>query len=97
LLANDNVEGLAEDGWLDGGLRVGNACLGIVSRAPRCVMTSHAQPGLERDPTVIRTIVQQLRSNFSAYAEMTAPGLVRLGDQAVPFSPEAVEDRAVAQ
>jgi uncharacterized protein YcbX len=83
LLSNDRVEGLVEDGWIGGELRIGKASIKIVSRPPRCVMTSHAQPGLDRDPTVIRTIVREFRSCFSVYAGVILPGLVRIGDEAV--------------
>lgn len=89
LLANDQAEGLVEDGWVGGKLRIGKANLKIVSRAPRCVMTSHAQPGLDRDPTVIRTIVTESRSCFSAYAEVDSPGLVCIGDESVVVVAEA--------
>ena len=52
----------------------------------------------QRELSVSRTIVQRLRSNFSVYAETTAPGFVRLGDQAVPCAATgAVENSAVAQ
>jgi uncharacterized protein YcbX len=83
LLSNDRVQGLVEDGWVGGELRIGKASIRIASRAPRCVMTSHAQPGLHRDPTVIRTIVRAFSSCFSVYAGVSLPGLVRIGDEAV--------------
>jgi len=83
LLSNDQVEGLVEDGWIGDELRIGAASIRITSRAPRCVMTSHALPDLDRDPTIIRTIIRELRSCFSIYAEVISPGLVRIGDEAV--------------
>jgi len=83
LLANDDCEGLVEHEWVGRHLRVGTSGLNVVSKAPRCVMTSHAQSGLERDPAVIRTIVRELRSCFSSYAEVASPGWVSVGDGAL--------------
>jgi hypothetical protein len=81
LLADDAAEGLVEDGWVGGDLDVGAAArLRVVSKAPRCVMTSHAQADLERDPTVIRTIVRELQSCFSVYAEVVGRGAIAVGD-----------------
>jgi hypothetical protein len=71
---------LVEEGWIGKDLSVGAARLRVVSRAPRCVMTSHAQVDLERDPTVIRTIVRDLQSCFSVYAEVVAGGVIAVGD-----------------
>jgi uncharacterized protein len=83
LLSNDEVQGLVEDGWIGSELCIGKASIKIASRAPRCVMTSHAQPGLDRDPAVIRTIVREFRSCFSIYADVLSPGWVRIGDEAL--------------
>ncbi|MBW8812666.1 MAG: MOSC domain-containing protein [Caulobacterales bacterium] len=82
LLAGDAAEGFVEEGWVGQALRVGGAALAIEAKAPRCVMTSHAQAGLDRDPSVIRTIVRELQSCFSVYAKVAAAGVVRVGDTA---------------
>lgn len=80
LLAGDAAEGFVEEGWIGRVLQVGEAALAVEAKAPRCVMTSHAQEGLDRDPTVIRTIVRELQSCFSAYARVATAGAVRVGD-----------------
>ncbi|RJF86910.1 MOSC domain-containing protein [Oleomonas cavernae] len=83
LLADDTAAGVVEEAWVGRQLRIGTASLDISARAPRCVMTSHAQPGLDRDPTVIRTIVRELESCLSVYATVAAPGAVTIGDAIV--------------
>jgi hypothetical protein len=89
LLADAAADGLVEEGWVGGDLSVGAAArLRVVSRAPRCVMTSHAQVDLERDPTVIRTIVRELQSCFSVYAEVVDSGPIAVGDVVLPSPAE---------
>lgn len=84
LLADDTAEGLAEERWVGQRVQLGTAMLDIATRAPRCVMTSHAQPGLERDPTVIRTLVREYQSCISVYATVAGAGVARLGDTVAP-------------
>ncbi|MBW8816418.1 MAG: MOSC N-terminal beta barrel domain-containing protein [Caulobacterales bacterium] len=86
LLAGGEAEGFVEEGWIGRALDVGEVGLAIEAKAPRCVMTSHAQAGLDRDPSVIRTIVRELQSCFSAYARVAKAGVVRVGDAAAPAS-----------
>jgi uncharacterized protein len=79
-----------EDEWMGCDLHIGaEAIIHVVGPTPRCVMTTLAQPGLSRDPKVLRTIAQlgtkpmgQLGQFACAgsYAEVVTPGVVRRGD-----------------
>jgi hypothetical protein len=43
-------------------------------------MTIQAQAGLEKDPSILRTIVRDADQNLGVYASVVTPGEVRVGD-----------------
>jgi uncharacterized protein YcbX len=73
-------DGFIEDGWLGGTLAVGEVRIVSMQPALRCVMTTHAQPGLARDLAVLRTAAQHHKANVGVFASVGAPGSVRIGD-----------------
>ncbi|MGH7877979.1 MAG: MOSC domain-containing protein, partial [Candidatus Binataceae bacterium] len=53
------ADGFLEDRWLDGVLEIGESVrIGATRPAIRCVMTTHRQPGLPRDMSILRTAAQ---------------------------------------
>jgi uncharacterized protein len=81
-----------ENDWAGYSLRVGAAVLTITAAAPRCIMTTLAQPGLARDAGVLRTIARLNRRDFGgfgdfaclgAYAEVAEGGSIAVGDEVV--------------
>jgi uncharacterized protein len=76
-----SAEGFVEDEWLDGTLEVGET-VKIIEMKPalRCVMTTHAQTGLPRDLTILRTAAQHHKATLGMFASIGAPGTVRVGD-----------------
>jgi uncharacterized protein len=44
-------------------------------------MTTHAQGGLPRDPSVLRSIVRDANQNLGVYASIISTGQVNLGDE----------------
>jgi MOSC domain-containing protein YiiM len=46
----------------------------------RCAMPMHAQSGLARDASVLRTIVRKADQCLGLYASVLEPGTVRVGD-----------------
>lgn len=75
------IDGFVEDGWLNGTIAVGEN-VKIVKLAPalRCVMTTHRQPGLDRDPRILRAAAQHHQARLGVFASIGAPGRVRIGD-----------------
>ncbi len=77
-----------EDQWVGRTLRIGEHVeVQITLRTPRCVMTTVEQPGLDRDPEVLRAAANNRHDlgvgTFACagvYAEVTADGPVALGD-----------------
>ncbi|HXN12170.1 MAG TPA: hypothetical protein VN865_03630, partial [Candidatus Acidoferrales bacterium] len=47
----------------------------------RCVIPTLDQPGMKKDPSVLRTIVRDAAQNLGAYATIAAGGTIALGDQ----------------
>ena len=75
------ADGFVEDEWLEGTLEVGDA-VKIVAMKPalRCVMTTHAQTGLPRDLSILRTAAQHHKATLGVFASIGAPGTVCVGD-----------------
>jgi uncharacterized protein YcbX len=70
-----------EDEWLDGELRIGEHVRIITMRAAlRCVMTTHRQTDLARDPRILRATAQHHQAHLGVFAAIGAPGIVRVGD-----------------
>lgn len=74
------AEGLVELGWVNRALVVGEVAINCVAPAPRCGMTTRAQPGLPSDPSVLRTIVADAAQNLGVYGTVATAGSVRVGD-----------------
>ena len=85
--------GCVENAWVGRGVSLGDTTrLRLAMPDPRCVMTTLAQGDLPNDPQVLRTLVEHNRLQVGtagsfpcagAYAIVTAPGTVRIGDPAV--------------
>lgn len=85
----DEATSFVENHWSGLRARVGDAELTFGDAAPRCVMTTLAQPGLADDKGVLQAIARHNRRDFGgygdfaclgAYADVSRSGTVRLGD-----------------
>jgi hypothetical protein len=75
------AEGFVEDGWLNGRLEVGDSVrITAMEPALRCVMTTHQQEDLPRDPRVLRAAAEHHRARLGVFAAIGYPGTVRVGD-----------------
>jgi uncharacterized protein len=72
--------GFPEDAWTGGTLRCGAASVTVVMPAVRCAMPPRAQPGIERDLAIYRTMAAHHGNHLGIYAAPAEPGLVRVGD-----------------
>lgn len=61
-------------------LAVGGAVLERSRPCERCVMVSHAQPGLARDRDILGTIVRSWNAQFGLYLDCTTAGRVGTGE-----------------
>ncbi len=74
-------KGFAEDRWIGKTATLGEVVLAIWRPTPRCVMTTLPQGSLPKDPTVLRTSVQNNAGNVGVYATVVRGGRVRRGDR----------------
>jgi len=76
------VDGLAERGWVDGELRIGDAIIRLDSLRSRCVMTTIDPDTLRLDQGVLRDIVRRFENKLALNAEVLRGGTIRVGDSA---------------
>ena len=97
IVIDSTCEPFAENDWTGADVRFGGA-LGASVLIPtmRCIMTTLAQGDLPRDNEVLRTLTRANRieitglgtwSCVGAYASVTTPGRVELGDEVVVAQP----------
>ncbi|HSY79474.1 MAG TPA: MOSC N-terminal beta barrel domain-containing protein [Verrucomicrobiae bacterium] len=78
---NSRIEGLVEAEWSGRTLRIGAARIKIEMPTVRCVIPTLDQPGVKKDPSVLRTIVRDAAQNLGAYATIAAGGTIAIGDE----------------
>ncbi len=62
-------------------LAIGEAELEVVMPMLRCVMTTHAQRELPKDPGIMRTLVRECEMSLGVGVQVRRPGVVRSGDE----------------
>lgn len=75
-----DIKGLVEAEWGGRKLHVGSVELKCEIPTVRCGMTIQAQAGLEKDPSILRTIVRDADQNLGVYASVLKSGAVKVGD-----------------
>ncbi len=66
--------------WVGQVLNINGASLSIDSKCPRCIMVTRDQPGYEKCPDVMRTLVRETQQNFGVYATVKQEGKISVGD-----------------
>jgi uncharacterized protein len=69
-----------EDRWVGRCLTVGTGELVVEEKTARCGMTLLAQPGLNEDPAILRTIVRHNKRRLGVYGRIIRAGSFRVGD-----------------
>lgn len=77
------VTGLVEASWGGRAIGIGRARLHAEMPTVRCAMVAQPQPGIPRDPSVLRTIVREAGQNLGLYASVADPGAIAVGDPVV--------------
>jgi uncharacterized protein YcbX len=73
-------EGWLEDAWAERGLRVGTTRLIPRRRCIRCTMVNRAQPGLDKDVNIYKTLNRIHGGDAGMWTEVALPGSVSEGD-----------------
>jgi uncharacterized protein len=79
--SNVLLEGGREDALVGEQVRLGTATLDVTVRVGRCVMVTRAQPGLEVDRDVLRSIHRERAGDLAVGALVVEPGVVAVGDR----------------
>lgn len=80
VLIEHGGEGWVEDTWADRRLQVGSAQLVPRRRCIRCTMVTRAQPGLDRDVTIYKTLHQSHGGEAGMWTQVIQPGAIMEGD-----------------
>jgi len=73
-------QGWLEDAWAERALRIGTAQLVPRRRCIRCTMVNRAQPGLDRDVNIYKTLNRIHGGDAGMWTEVARPGWVSEGD-----------------
>lgn len=71
-----------ENHWIGRTLKIGWVSCFVSEPTVRCGMTIVAQPDIEENAEVLRTLLRHNKRNFGAYCEVLNGGTVAVGDQA---------------
>jgi uncharacterized protein YcbX len=77
-MADDS--GFVESGWIGRSLQMGPIALQAEEETRRCGMTFIAQPDLEEDPDILRSILRHNKRHLGIYCSVTASGTIAVGD-----------------
>jgi uncharacterized protein YcbX len=75
------VDGMDERTWEGAELHIGDAVIRLDSLRGRCPMTTVDPDTLERNPEVLKDIGRRFGGRLALNAEVSRPGLVRVGDE----------------
>jgi uncharacterized protein YcbX len=86
----DGCDAHAEDAWVGGVVRAGEAQLRVIRLDPRCALTTLDPDTGERDADTLRWLAGYRRHEdgevyCGIYADVEAPGRVRVGDEVEPL------------
>jgi uncharacterized protein len=73
------LSGFVEDEWLGAALNVGALHVDRIKPTLRCVMTTHAQPGLPRDLSVLRTAAKHHTAHLGVTGRITNEAQLEVG------------------
>lgn len=81
VLQTDVEPGFIESAWIGSDLIVGSVTLRATEETKRCGMTLIAQPNIDENAEVLRTIVRQNHRNFGIYCSVKTSGRLIIGDR----------------
>lgn len=84
LLIDTAEPGFPEDGWVGNAVRIRQVVLTIVMPTLRCGIPGRAQPGLQPDLEVVRTLKAERQTLLGVYALVDRPGEISVGDAVEP-------------
>ena len=83
MLIDAGGEGWLEDEWAGRTLSIGAVVLVPLQPCIRCTMVTRAQPGLEADAGVFRTLARHHRGLFGVWCDVLTGGTLSVGEEAI--------------
>ena len=80
IVVDTDLEGLAEQSWIGGALRIGGISAQVEIPTIRCTVPLREQAGVPADPAVMKAVSRHGERCFGVYADVAATGTVRTGD-----------------
>ncbi len=84
VLLEAEAGGFAEDAWVGADLALGEAVVWVRQPTERCVLATREQPGLRREPAVLRALHRGHDGALGVYAGTVRAGRVAVGDVLEP-------------
>jgi uncharacterized protein YcbX len=81
--ANFLLNGSGEDDLVGHDVAVGTCRLQVAKKIDRCIVVTRAQPGLDRDLDILRTINRERATFLAIGALVVRPGRISVGDRLV--------------
>lgn len=81
IIALDKNEPFVEREWLGGNMIVGDVELKLNVPCPRCNMINIDPDSLNRDRSLLKTVVREREGHFGIYASVIKTGAVKVGDK----------------
>ena len=75
------VDGYVEEAWVGSTVTLGAVPALVRKRTERCVITTRAQPGLDRDLQIYRSLVKSNHANLGIYLVPQAAGTIAVGQK----------------
>lgn len=72
--------GLVEQDWIGKKVIIGGATIHCTEPAPRCGAVTRTQQGLEKDNSMLRSIIKQADQNLGIYGDISGETQVQVGD-----------------
>lgn len=80
LIETFDASGFVEKNWIGQSLRLGEVGIHAEEETTRCGITFIAQPGVEDDPEVLRSILRHNKRHLGINCTMEATGTLKVGD-----------------
>lgn len=89
LLDTGGAGSFLEDRWIGQGLWLGGVELQVAEATKRCGMTFIAQPKIDDDPDILRTILRHNKRHLGVYCAVQAGGTLETGADVRVSAPQA--------
>lgn len=78
--SGDDEEGFVEEAWVGATVALGAVPAFVRKLTERCVLTTRAQPGLDRDLQIYRSLRENNHANLGIYLVPQAAGTIAVGE-----------------